>query len=114
MKIHIEALPQSCRYGKYLSFVNLVTPVTVLGDEQFAFFCSVFFHRSSAEEVLSMIRNRNWSLLRQNKSKNILRVSNILDLHDFHMFKFNPQLCVGHRYHGIEYENVNMLKIQNI
>ena len=30
------------------------------------------------------------------------------------MFKFNPQLRVGHRYHGIEYEHVNILKIQNV
>ena len=28
------------------------------------------------------------------------------------MFKFNPQLPVGRRYHGIDYEHVNMLKIQ--
>ena len=28
------------------------------------------------------------------------------------MFKFNPQLFVSHRYHGIEYEHVIMLKIQ--
>ena len=31
MKIHIEAFPQNCRYGKYLSFATLVTPITALG-----------------------------------------------------------------------------------
>ena len=39
MNIHIEAFPQSYRYGKYISFETLVTPVTVLGAEQFAFPC---------------------------------------------------------------------------
>ena len=43
MKIHIEDFPQSCRYGKYLSFATLVTPITVLGAEQFAFPCYFFF-----------------------------------------------------------------------
>ena len=43
MEIDIEAFPQSCWYGKYLSFAALVTPVAVLGAEQFAFPCKVFF-----------------------------------------------------------------------
>ena len=43
MQIHIDAFPQSCRYGKYRSFATLVIPITVLGDEQFAFPCKVFF-----------------------------------------------------------------------
>ena len=43
MKIHKKAFSQSCRYGKYLSFATLVTPITVLGAEQFAFPCKVFF-----------------------------------------------------------------------
>ena len=30
MKIHNEAIPHSCRYGKYLSFATLVTIITVL------------------------------------------------------------------------------------
>ena len=30
------------------------------------------------------------------------------------MFKFKPQLRVGNRYHGIKYEHVNTLKIQNV
>ena len=51
---------------------------------------------------------QKWSLLRQNKSKNIWQVSNILDLQHIHM------LCVGHLYRGIEYIHVNMLKIQNV
>ena len=55
---------------------------------------------------------RNWSLLRQNKRKSIWRVSNILNLQHVHMFKFNPQLRVAHRYHGIKYENMNTLNIQ--
>ena len=55
---------QSCRYGKYLSFATFVTPITVLGAEQFEI-CNVFFScRTLAEEVLSMSRNQNWSLLR--------------------------------------------------
>ena len=53
-------------------------------------------------------------LLRQNNSKSIWRVSNILDLQHVHVFKFNPQLHVGHIYSGIDYEHVNMLKIQNV
>ena len=61
-----------------------------------------------------MSRNQNWSLFRQNKSKSIWRVSNILDLRHVHMFKFNSQLYVACRYHGIEYENVNILTIQNV
>ena len=39
MKIHKKAFPQSCRYGKYLSFATLVTHITVLGAEQFAIPC---------------------------------------------------------------------------
>jgi hypothetical protein len=61
-----------------------------------------------------MSRNQNWSLLRQNKSKSIWQISITLDLQQVHMFKFNPQLCVGHRYHGSEYEHVNMLKIVKV
>ena len=38
-----KSFPQSCRYGKYLSFVTLVTPVTVFGTKQFAFTCIIFF-----------------------------------------------------------------------
>ena len=37
MKIHKKAFPQNCRYGKYLSFASLFTPINVLGVEQFAF-----------------------------------------------------------------------------
>ena len=70
----------SCRYGKNLSFANLVTPITVLGAERFSFPCNVFFWRTSAEEVLSMSRNQNWSLLRQNNSKSTWQVSNKFDL----------------------------------
>ena len=36
-KIHIEAFPQICRYGKYLSFATLSTSVTILDAEQCAF-----------------------------------------------------------------------------
>ena len=43
MKIDIKAFLQSWRYGKYLSFATLVTPVTDLGAEQFAFPCKVSF-----------------------------------------------------------------------
>jgi hypothetical protein len=72
MKIFNKDFPQSCRYGKYLSFETLDTRQTVLGAEQFVYPCKVFFLcQTSAEEVLSMSRNQNWSLLRQNKSKSI-------------------------------------------
>ena len=37
MKIHKKAFPQSCRYGEYISFATLYTPITVLGAEQLAF-----------------------------------------------------------------------------
>ena len=43
MKIHKKAFPQSYRYGKYLSIAALVTPMTFLGAEQFAFPCTLFF-----------------------------------------------------------------------
>ena len=43
MNIQIEAFPQSCRYGKYLSFASLVNPITVLGAEQFAIPCNIAF-----------------------------------------------------------------------
>ena len=79
-KIHVDAFPQSCRCGNYLSFVTLVTPITVLRAEQFAFPCKFFFCWTLAEEVLSMSRNENWSLLRQSNSKSIWWVSNKLDL----------------------------------
>ena len=36
MKIHKNTFLWSCRYGKYLWFATLVTPITVLGAEQFA------------------------------------------------------------------------------
>ena len=38
LKIHKKAFPQS-----YLSFAALVTPITFLGAEQFAFPCTLFF-----------------------------------------------------------------------
>ena len=38
-----KAFPKSCRYGKYLSFATLVTPITVLAAEQFAFLYTLFF-----------------------------------------------------------------------
>ena len=31
MQIHIEAFPQSCKYGRYLSFGTLVNSITVWG-----------------------------------------------------------------------------------
>ena len=114
IKIPIKAFQQNCRYGKYLSFATLDIPVTVLGAEHFVFPCNIFFRRTSAEEVLSMSRNQNWCLLRQNKSKSFRRTSNTLDLQHVYMFKLNPQSCVGHMYHGIEYKPVNMLKIQSV
>ena len=49
MQIHIEAFPQNCRHGKYLSCATLVTPINVLGAEQFAFPCQVFFRQRSSE-----------------------------------------------------------------
>ena len=78
LNIQIEGFPKSCRYRKYLSFASLITTITVLGAEQLAFPC--YFLLSSAENVLSMSRNQNWSLLRQNNSKSIWQVSNKLDL----------------------------------
>ena len=45
---------------------TFVTPITVLGAEQFAFPCNVFFCQTSAEEVLSMSRNQNglcWGII---------------------------------------------------
>ena len=42
-KLPQKALPQSCRYGKYLSFAALVNSITVLGAEQFAFPYDFFF-----------------------------------------------------------------------
>ena len=60
-----------------------------------------------------MSRNKNWSLLRQNKSKNIRRVSNILDCQHVHNVQIQSH-NVGHRYNEMEYEHVNMLKIQNV
>ena len=71
---HKKNFSQSFRYGKYLSFPALVILLTVLAAEQFAFPCNVC--QTSAEEVLSMSRNQNWSLLRQNNSKSIWRVLN--------------------------------------
>ena len=37
MKISIEDFSPICRYGKYISFAILITLVTALGPEQFAF-----------------------------------------------------------------------------
>ena len=79
-KIHKKAFSQSYRYGKYLSFAALVTPITFLGAEQFVFPCTLFFAEFQLKKVLSMSRNQNWSLLRQNNSKSIWRVSKKLDL----------------------------------
>ena len=56
------SFPHSCRYGKYLSFANLRCPCNGFGGWE------ICIRRTSAEEVLSMSRNQNWSLLRQNKS----------------------------------------------
>ncbi len=42
MEIHKNTFPWSCRYCKYLSFAALVTPITFLGAEQFAFPCTLF------------------------------------------------------------------------
>ena len=45
MKIHIEVFPQSCIYLNYLSFAALVTLVTVIGAELFAFLCKVYLDK---------------------------------------------------------------------
>ena len=95
-----------CRYDKLLC--------DCLGAWAICISLRIFVCQTSAEEVLSMSRNQNWSLLRQNNSKSIWRVSTFLDLKHIQMFKFNPQLRVGHRYHVIDYEHVNMLKIQGV
>ena len=58
MKTHIEAFPQSCRWGEYLSFAILVNPITVLENEQLAFPCKKN-RQTLAEEVMSMSRNQN-------------------------------------------------------
>ena len=39
----------------------------------------------------------------ENNCKSTGQVSNILDLQHVHILKFDPQLHVGHRYHGIDY-----------
>ena len=43
MEFTKKAFPQICRYGKYLSFETLITPITVLGAEQCAFPCKLCF-----------------------------------------------------------------------
>ena len=42
MKVCIDAFLQSCRFGKYLSFANLLTFVIVLGLYNFHFRESLF------------------------------------------------------------------------
>ena len=49
----------------------------------------------------------------QNNTKNILQVSNILDIPNTHRQQNKPQLCAGHRYPGFGSWFLNMLKIQN-
>ena len=53
-----KAFPQSCRYGKYLSFATLVTPITVLGAEQFAFPCNVFFAELQLKKFWAWAENK--------------------------------------------------------
>ena len=52
IKVHIEAFPQSCRYGKYLCLV------TVLGMNNLCVRARFFF--TSAPKVLSLSRKDNW------------------------------------------------------
>ena len=47
----------------------------------------IFFCRTSAEDVLRMSRNQNWSFLRQNNSKSIWQVSNKPKL--LHLYQIN-------------------------
>ena len=94
--------------------VYLSHPYNCLGGWAICISLLSIFFWTSAEEVLSMGRNQNWSLLRQNNSKSILRVSNILDLQHIQRFKLNPYIRVGHKYHGIDFDHLNMLKVQNV
>ena len=98
MNILIKVFPQRYRYGKYLSFATFDTPVTVLGDEQFVFPCKVFFLRqTTAEEVLSMRRNQNWSLFKQNKRKKYLTNFKHLGSSTCSHFQIqSPALCWPH------------------
>ena len=43
MKFTKKTFLHRCRYGKYLSFATLVTPITILGAEQFSFPWNFFF-----------------------------------------------------------------------
>ena len=64
MKFTKKAFTHSCKYGKYLSFATLVTPITVLVAEQFAFHVfpavmeSTGGYGSSFLEVLWVIAGR--------------------------------------------------------
>ena len=80
IKIHKKTFPQSCRYGKYLSFATLFTPITVLGAEQCAFSYKFILAKLHLKGFWAWAETKNWSLLRQNNSKSIWRVSNKLDL----------------------------------
>ena len=97
IKIHIKIFPESYRYVKYFSFTNCTTCTTCFGGWAISISCKI-----------------KLVFLKQNKAKSIWQFKNILDLQHVHMFIFNPQLHVGHRYSGIEYEHVNMLEIQNV
>ena len=44
----------------------------------------------------------------------IWRISNTLDLQHVHMFIFNPMIHVANTNLGIEFEHMNMLKIQSV
>ena len=44
----------------------------------------------------------------------IWRFSNVLDVQHVHMFIINPKIHMANTQLGIEFEHVNMLKIQNI
>ena len=51
-------------------------PYNCLGGWAVCISLQIYFGRTLAEEVWSMSRNQNWSLLRRNNSKSIWRISN--------------------------------------
>ena len=115
LKIHKKAFPQSYRYGKYLSFAALVTPITVLGAEKFAFPCTLFFAELQLKKFWAWAETKtglcwgritakasdkfqtNWFFKREteNQKHNFYRISQTIKvMFMFSMFCTEDHICL--------------------
>ena len=109
IKTHIEAFPQSCRYGKYLRCSCLggwAICTLLLWFFLDKLLLKKFFFQGYKPKLVFLGQNKTKKVFDEFQTFWIFRI--------FTENKNNPRLCGGHRYLGIEHEHENMLKIKNV